>query len=525
MAFRSSCCLVMIGVLAAGCSDSTDASDLSVDAQVDGAEDSAAEAAVDAGVDEAVDEGAPELGPEPCETPGATETVACGRCGSATRFCTSAGVWEVGPCEGETGTCTPGDEAAELCGNCGERISRCNESCEWETTGECSGEGECAPGASGVSTEGCEDGANREVVCSDSCEFEPVGECASDPCDTPGALETVACGNCGTTDRFCTVDMVWEYGPCEREGVCAPGTSEDVACGNCGQQRSRCNELCEWVPTGDCEDEGICAPGQRRATGAGCDAGEERILQCSDACLFDEEVVACMPPSNVDVIVLREVTGSMADDAMDEADFFADCIRPLLSLDQVNVGVAFFGEFSDVSPSGILFQYGLEPTDDINEVRTAFLSDAPPETGGGDGPDALIEGLWSLAGQPLHPEAGTISCTLGRDGDGCWRTGSQRIVLVWTDSEMHNGPDPDGRDTLFSPYGGISPPPAEWPDVRSELQDDGTLVLIVEGATSETAQDQIGQIIDQLGQPATDAYDGTPAAVCTQVVRRITRLL
>src|SRR5690606_24515309 len=81
------------------------------------------------------------------------------------------------------------------------------------------------------------------------------------PCDLPGATEMVPCGNCGTVQRFCTVDGEWVYGVCSGEGECRPGTMEAVSCGNCGTQTARCNTACTWDRTGACAGEGECAPG------------------------------------------------------------------------------------------------------------------------------------------------------------------------------------------------------------------------------------------------------------------------
>ncbi len=108
-------------------------------------------------------------------------------------------------------------------------------------------------------------------------------------CTTPGARESVACGNCGTLERFCTGALVWADGPCMGEGVCAPGTMDSVACGNCGTQASRCTAACTWEATGGCMGEGGCAPGTRTRSGDGCPAGSTREVLCSASCAFEPE--------------------------------------------------------------------------------------------------------------------------------------------------------------------------------------------------------------------------------------------
>lgn len=87
-------------------------------------------------------------------------------------------------------------------------------------------------------------------------------------CSTPGEIDTVACGLCGTVERFCTASGTWAYGECMGEsGMCLPGTTESIACGNCGEQMARCTASCTWETTGACTDEGECAPGVRTRGG------------------------------------------------------------------------------------------------------------------------------------------------------------------------------------------------------------------------------------------------------------------
>ena len=159
--------------------------------------------------------------------------------------------------------------------------------------------------------------------------------CENDECDSPGEIETVDCGRCGTQERFCTSARVWEYGACGDEGVCDPGTTEDVACGNCGTRASRCNTSCEWVETGACTDEGECAPGSMRTTSGSCPEGEERVETCNVMCEY--EAAMCMPVDDtctmLDILLVIDDSGSMgeeianlvlyADELIEELDTYA----------------------------------------------------------------------------------------------------------------------------------------------------------------------------------------------------------
>lgn len=247
---------------------------------------------VDGGGDP-VDAGTPDAGPELCDTPGATETVACGRCGSTVRFCSAEGAWVLGACADELG-CLPGTTRATACGNCGTQAERCSVTCAWEAEGTCSGEGECAPGTLTRTASGCAAGELREVECSSSCAFAAVGGCESASCATPGAIENVPCGaRCGTMPRFCGAGNVWSYGTCGLEGVCEPGTTTPVPCGDCGTRTSTCALDCTWGAGGTCSGEGVCTPGETAYTSGGCPPDASRQLTCSTTCAF--EPGACVP--------------------------------------------------------------------------------------------------------------------------------------------------------------------------------------------------------------------------------------
>lgn len=232
-------------------------------------------------------------GMEPCDTPGTFESEPCGMCGNHERFCTAERVWEYGACEDESGECLPGTRGMLACGMCGSQSVRCTDACVWDATSECIGEGECAPGTSTRSSAGCPDGQTRALECSDACVFVPVGSCVPDFCPTPGALESVPCGSCGTGERFCNAANTWEYGACMGEGTCMPGTTGTVSCGMCGTQPIRCDVACTWESAGACTGEGVCSPGAVRTTSTGCGLGEARVLECDSACAFTIEAQPC----------------------------------------------------------------------------------------------------------------------------------------------------------------------------------------------------------------------------------------
>ena len=114
--------------------------------------------------------------PDTCETPGESETVACGFCGVIDRFCSAERVWVYGICESE-GECAPGTSDSIVCGRCGTQAALCNDECAWVVEGECEDEGECAPDATMMTAEGCPEGEMRRLECNDACTFVEVEAC------------------------------------------------------------------------------------------------------------------------------------------------------------------------------------------------------------------------------------------------------------------------------------------------------------------------------------------------------------
>ncbi|MFK7984514.1 MAG: hypothetical protein AB8I08_00655 [Sandaracinaceae bacterium] len=452
------------------------------------------------------DAGPPDAGPpEPCDTPGALETVSCGNCGMVERFCAAGGTWSYGVCSDE-GVCEPGTLTDLACGNCGSEAARCTAACEWEVTSECTGEGECAPGTRSRSSDGCGSGETRDVLCGDTCVYAPDGVCEADGCSTPGALETVSCGDrCGSQERFCASSGIWEYAVCGDEGVCAAGGTETVDCGMCGTRVRRCVTGCTWDDSAACMGEGICEPGSVQRDATGCPAGEARLLTCTDACTFSAG--ACEEISGIDVMLLFDMTGSQAGRLETNLTSIEDnLVAPLLALGDVSIGVAAYADFPEGAFGGFSdepFHGVSEPVSTASEVEVALA--ALPSFSGGDGPESGVEALSVLAGGTPPDSATPLTCSSGRSDGGCWASGVTRIVIVYTDALNHNGPSTTSSG-LFDPYP-MGMGAAEWPDVQAALTSDGTFVLfLLEGSA---AAEQVDQMLMDLGQPGSDRFNAS----------------
>ncbi len=477
------------------------------------------------------DSGPPDSGPPPetCDAPGAVETVSCGMCGSVERFCTAAGVWAYGVCEGE-GECAAGTTGSIACGNCGVQATRCTASCTWEPTGACTAEGECAPGAMMTTSDGCPSGQTREVTCDDTCAFVETMACRADACPTPGAIETVPCGMCGSRERFCNSTRTWEYGACMGEGVCVPGTTGTTSCGRCGSQPARCTTSCTWSPTDVCTGEGPCTPGTTTRTSDGCPAGQTRLASCNASCSY-VTVEACRADVPVDVLLLLDVTGSHASRvASQRATFIDRLIRPLIALGDVAVGIAYYADFpvgSYGSTGDLPFEGGIEPTRTSSAVEAELATS--PSRYGGDLPESGIEALSVLTGGAVPPTGVAMACSSGRVSGGCWRSGAVRIVILYTDATQHNGPMPAGAG-LYDPYAGITPAPATWTGttgVLSRMTAQGVeLIALIHdpGSSSPDVRPQHARMISDLGQPAANMIDATSTLLPTALDAAVARV-
>ena len=451
--------------------------------------------------------------PESCSTPGATETVACGNCGTTERVCTD-GAWVSDGCTDE-GECAAGTMRDTSCGSCGTQAERCNASCGWERVGECTDQGECVPGQSLTTGEGCAGDERQELTCSDACSFETTSACALEPCDMSGAMESLPCGMCGTQVRTCSEAGHWSYGECSGEGVCVPGATDDVACGMCGTQSRTCDESCGWVEVGLCTGEGVCTPGERTRTDSGCPAGETRLVECDATCALSVELEPCEAPA-VDVMILLDHTGSIGARLSSSQDLFVEnLIRPLLALENAAVGIAYFADFPVESygrPTDRPFTGGIEPTTDAAAVEAQMA--ATTGAMGFDLAESMVEALSVLAGGSVPASADPLTCSAGRVAGGCWRGAPPRVVIVYTDAPSHNGPDPNSA-LLYAPYAGIVPLPAEWPAVASRMASEGIELIVLADPSASVAGPtltrQAAEMLDDLGQPAGNVISATEA--------------
>jgi len=145
-----------------------------------------------------------------------------------------------------------------------------------------------------------------------------------------------------------------------------------------------------------------------------------------------------------DIFFLVDTTGSMGTAIGNVRSSLSGTIVPAVqdAIADVVMGVGDFRDFP-VDPYGNTgdWSYTLRQmiTDDIAAVQTAL--NGLSAGGGGDGPEAALEGL--------HGATAGGSCPDGFGG-ACFRADTHPIIVVVTDAEMHNGPGG------ANPYSGVT---------------------------------------------------------------------
>lgn len=182
--------------------------------------------------------------------------------------------------------------------------------------------------------------------------------------------------------------------------------------------------------------------------------------------------------ATADVLFLVDVTGSMMDEIEQIRVTLRDRIVPQIAetIPDVQLSVAEFADFP-VSPYGdetrdVPFQIRQESTPDIDRVQTAV--DRLMTRSGSDIPESHVEALYqSATGLGIGRFVPPRRCAAGTVGYPCFRNNGSRIILLFTDAAMHNGPG--GSEPYDRPP--ISPSPATYEMALGSLRDIGAKVL------------------------------------------------
>src|SRR5690606_9541731 len=130
----------------------------------------------------------------------------------------------------------------------------------------------------------------------------------------------------------------------------------------------------------------------------------------------------------------------------DQAPTFASrCVDPLLAIDDVHVGLAFYGDHGS-SPETFLGAVELD-----RDTSTAIEDDLATQSIMGGADDSTMEALHILTGGTAQPGAVPFVCSSGRVAGGCWRPTAQRVIVMHTDELAKGGPDP-ASGALYSPW-------------------------------------------------------------------------
>jgi hypothetical protein len=239
-----------------------------------------------------------------------------------------------------------------------------------------------------------------------------------------------------------------------------------------------------------------------------------------------------------DVFFLIDTTGSMQG-AIDDVNSSLMTIasRVAMLIRDVQFGVGSYEDFP-TAPYGETMGYTgrvrpdwpfhleQEITPDLAAVNRALALTAD---GGNDWPESGTEALFQTAsGAGVTYAGGSVpprSCPVipdemgRRRGYPCFRPGALPIIVLVTDADIHNGPDP------FQDYAGI-PTAAGYDATVRELNGIGARVV---GVDLATARDDIEPYatatgtVDGTGAPLV--YTGSPSTTSEQIITGITSLV
>ncbi len=267
-----------------------------------------------------------------------------------------------------------------------------------------------------------------------------------------------------------------------------------------GECVSACNPPCPtgWrcvVETSGCQRIGDVSADADADDGAPDAADADADADADAEADADADADADAGRPVVDLVFLAENTGSFGPERANLPSTiatFLDAYRLGGRYDwDLGAAVAHFGDFP-VEP------YGRSPTDVVFGVirsLTTDLADAAagvpsiPALNGNDLPDGGLVALYLLAtGSEMPPFWSGPTCG-GGDGAVCFRPGSRRVVMVFTDSTFHSGP-PDGSVDPYDParLGCLAPP--AYPAAVAALRAAGVRVIVVNTSTDVRARGQ-----------------------------------
>lgn len=176
-------------------------------------------------------------------------------------------------------------------------------------------------------------------------------------CTVVGEAFTRPCGSCGTQLAYCSpAHEVGNYGSCRSaEGNCAPGAVEEgAACGACGTTQRTCNAQCVFEPSGVCTGEvpGGCVQGTTEVRTTGCATGQTIVYQCNAACGFEVQAGAvCTGTAAFPVITIASTEATTVDQAVTAAEQVKGPRNLFYSCDSLSAQQVFGRVFEIYNPT------------------------------------------------------------------------------------------------------------------------------------------------------------------------------
>ncbi len=143
----------------------------------------------------------------------------------------------------------------------------------------------CACTVGAVQSKACGLCGTTTRTCLSSCQWGSWSSCSGQGVCSPGATQTGVCGDCGSRTRTCTSSCAWSsWGTCTGQGICTPGEVQNSTCGYCGSRSRSCTSTCYWEAWSTCTGQGVCASGTTQNQTCGNCGGQSRT--CTSSCAW-----------------------------------------------------------------------------------------------------------------------------------------------------------------------------------------------------------------------------------------------
>lgn len=259
------------------------------------------------------------------------------------------------------------------------------------------------------------------------------------------------------------------------------------------------------APTDAGADVGLVDAGSDAGSDASADSDagpDELCVELTQGDPTSVDLAHIVRVSVADVVFLMDVSASMGEEVERIQDTLRTEIAPALAstIEDLNLAVAEFSDFPETpygSTGDVPFRLLQASTEDVGAIEGALAGLTLRD--GADIPESQITALFQIAsGAGLGGYVAPAECPGQTVGFPCFRPHGSRIVVLFTDAEMHEGPGG------HSPYDSIIPAPPTYEQTIDALRSIGARVVGVYSGEPGLGRDHLRQVARDTGAVTAD---------------------